>query len=42
MENNANEIPVEVAAVVELFSHLPDAAQEALIFQIKSLLSAQQ
>jgi len=42
MENNQKENTVEVAAAVELFSHLPEAAQEALISAIKSLLSVQQ
>ena len=42
MENTPKEITVEYAAAVEQFAHLSEAAQEALISQIKSLLSAQQ
>lgn len=42
MENTPNEIAVENAAAVELFAHLSEAAQEALISAIKDLLSSQQ
>ena len=42
MEKKPNEITVENAAAVEMFAHLSEAAQESLISQIKSLLSAQQ
>lgn len=39
MENKTTEITVEATIVAELFAQLPVAVQDALIDQIKSLLS---
>lgn len=39
MENEAKEITVETAFAAELFAQLPVAVQDAIISQLKSLLS---